>query len=185
MDLITVVIIALGLAMDAFAVSVASGFTIKRLKLRHAVRIALFFGVFQALMPLIGWLAGLGLREFISQWDHWIAFGLLASIGAKMIYESFKLDSDKKKIDPLALGVLLLLAIATSIDALAVGITFAFLDVQIAWPVAIIGLITFATSFVGVYLGDRFGHIFESKIELVGGLVLIAIGMKILLEHLF
>ena len=184
MGLITVVIIAIGLAMDAFAVSVASGFTIKKLKLRHALRIALFFGLFQALMPTIGWLAGLSLRELISQWDHWIAFGLLACIGAKMVYESFKLEADRKQINPLAIDVLLMLSIATSIDALAVGVTFAFLKVSIVWPIIVIGLITFTTSFLGVFIGDKFGHIFESKIELLGGLVLIAIGLKILLQHL-
>jgi len=185
MDAITVVVIAFGLALDAFAVSVASGFTIKQLRVRHALRIALFFGAFQAVMPAIGWLAGLSLRNLITEFDHWIAFILLAFIGGKMIYESFKLESDRKRIDPLRLDVLLMLAIATSIDALAVGVTFAFLNVAIVWPVLIIGLITFGTSFVGVFIGDRFGHIFESKIELIGGLVLIAIGLKILLEHLF
>ena len=185
MDAITVVVIAFGLALDAFAVSVASGFTIKQLRVRHALRIALFFGAFQAVMPAIGWLAGLSLRNLITEFDHWIAFILLAFIGGKMIYESFKLESDRKQIDPLRLDVLLMLAIATSIDALAVGVTFAFLNVAIVWPVLIIGLITFGTSFVGVFIGDRFGHIFESRIELIGGLILIAIGLKILLEHLF
>ncbi len=184
MDLITIIVIAFGLAMDAFAVSVASGFTIKKLKIGHALRIAVFFGAFQAIMPAIGWLAGLSLRDLIRDFDHWVAFGLLVLIGAKMIYESFKLEADRKQIDPLKLDVLLMLAIATSIDALAVGVTFAFLNVAIVWPVIIIGLITLATSFVGVYIGDKFGHIFESKIELVAGLVLIAIGLKILLEHL-
>ena len=184
MDAITIVIIAFGLAMDAFAVSVASGLAIKKLKVHHALRIALFFGAFQAVMPAIGWLAGLSLRNLISEFDHWIAFILLAAIGGKMIYESFKLESDKKQIDPLRIDVLLMLSIATSIDALAVGVTFAFLNIAIIWPVAVIGVITFGTSFVGVFIGDRFGHIFESKIELIGGLVLIAIGLKILLEHL-
>ena len=184
MDTITIVFIAFGLAMDAFAVSVASGFTIKTLRVGHALRIALFFAVFQAVMPAIGWLAGLSLRNLISEFDHWVAFILLAAIGGKMIYESFKLESDKKQIDPLRLNVLLTLSIATSIDALAVGVTFAFLKVAIVWPVAVIGLITFGTSFVGVFIGDKFGHIFESKIEFIGGLILIAIGLKILLEHL-
>ena len=184
MHTITIVAIAFGLAMDAFAVSVASGLAIKKLKVRQALRIAFFFGVFQAVMPLIGWLAGLSLRELISEFDHWIAFGLLGFIGAKMIYESFKLQADKKQINPLRLDVLLTLSLATSIDALAVGVTFAFLNVAIAWPIIIIGLITFATSFAGVFIGDKFGHIFESKIELAAGLVLIAIGLKILLEHL-
>lgn len=170
--------------MDAFAVSVASGFTIKKLKVRHALRIAIFFGAFQAIMPAIGWLAGLSLRNLISEFDHWIAFVLLAAIGGKMVYESFKLASDKKQIDPLRPDVLLMLSIATSIDALAVGVTFAFLNIAIIWPVATIGLITFSTSFVGVFIGDKFGHLFESRIELVGGLILIAIGLKILLEDL-
>jgi putative Mn2+ efflux pump MntP len=116
-------------------------------------------------MPAIGWFAGLSLRNLISELDHWIAFVLLAAIGGKMIYESFKLESDKK-------------------HALVVGVTFAFLNIAIVWPVLIIGLITFVTSFIGVFIGDKFGHIFESKIELVGGLILIAVGLKILLEHL-
>ena len=184
MDAITIVFIAFGLAMDAFAVSVASGFTIKKLKVHHALRIAIFFGAFQAIMPAVGWLAGLSLRNLISEFDHWIAFVLLAAIGGKMIYESFKLESDKKQIDPLRPGVLLMLSIATSIDALAVGVTFAFLNMAIIWPVAVIGLITFATSFMGVFIGDKFGHIFESKIEFIGGLILIAIGLKTLLQHL-
>ena len=184
MGLFTVIVIACGLAMDAFAVSVASGLTIKKLRIRHALRIALFFGAFQAIMPAIGWLAGLSLRDLISEFDHWLAFGLLAFIGTKMIYESFKLEADKKQIDPLKLDVLLMLSIATSIDALAVGITFAFLNMTIVLPVIIIGLITLATSFAGVYIGDKFGHLFESKIERIAGAVLIAIGLKILLEHL-
>ena len=184
MHIITVIAVAFGLATDAFAVSVASGFTINKLEVRHAFRIAVFFGAFQAIMPLIGWLAGLSLRDWIVNVDHWVAFGLLACIGAKMIYESFKLKTDKKQINPLDLSVLLMLSVATSIDALAVGVTFAFLAVAIAWPIIIIGLVTFATSFLGVFIGDRFGHLFESKIELLGGLVLIAIGFKILLEHL-
>jgi putative Mn2+ efflux pump MntP len=184
MDVVTVVFIAFGLAMDAFAVSVTSGFAIKKLKVHHALRIAIFFGAFQAIMPAIGWFAGLSLRNLISELDHWIALVLLAAIGGKMIYESFKLESDKKQINPLRPDVLLMLSIATSIDALVVGVTFAFLNIAIVWPVLIIGLITFVTSFIGVFIGDKFGHIFESKIELVGGLILIAVGLKILLEHL-
>ena len=184
MDAITVVFIAFGLAMDAFAVSVASGLAIKKFKVHHALRIAICFGAFQAIMPAVGWLAGLSLRNLISEFDHWIAFVLLAAIGGKMIYESFKLESDKKQIDPLRPDVLLMLSIATSIDALAVGATFAFLNIAIIWPVAVIGLITFATSFIGVFIGNKFGHIFESKIEFIAGLILIAIGLKILLEHL-
>lgn len=184
MSTITVVSIAFGLAMDAFAVSITSGFTIKQLHIRHALRIAAFFGIFQALMPLVGWLAGLGFRELISGIDHWVAFGLLSFIGLKMIYESTKMGPDGRTADPLNLFVLLMLSVATSMDALAVGLSLSFLNVSIISPAIIIGVITFALSFLGVYVGDRFGHFFEKKIEVVGGLVLIGIGVKILLEHL-
>jgi putative Mn2+ efflux pump MntP len=185
LSLFSIVVIALGLAMDAFAVSVASGFTIRRLHIRHAFRMALFFGAFQALMPVVGWLAGLSLRDWIASIDHWIAFGLLGFIGIKMIVESARLDPDGKKSDPMKLMVLLMLSVATSIDALAVGLTFAILQVSILLPVLVIGIITFVLSFAGVYIGDRFGHFFEKKIEIIGGIILIGIGTKILIEHLF
>jgi putative Mn2+ efflux pump MntP len=184
MDIITIIFIAFGLAMDAFAVSVTSGITIKQLKVRNALKIALFFGAFQAFMPVIGWLAGLSLRAIISSVDHWIAFGLLFVVGCKMIYESVKLEPKERTINPLDVSILLMLSIATSIDALAVGVSFAFLKVSIATPVIIIGVVTFILSFTGVYIGDRFGHFFEKKIEIAGGLILIGIGMKILIEHL-
>ena len=184
MDMLSIVIIAVGLAMDAFAVSVTSGITIKRLHINHALRIALFFGLFQAIMPIIGWLAGLSLRDYISAVDHWIAFGLLSFIGCKMIYESVTVQSSEKEIDPLNVYVLLVLSVATSIDALAVGVSFAFLKVSIVTPVIIIGTITFMLSYLGVYIGDRIGHFFESKIEIAGGLLLIGIGIKIVIEHL-
>lgn len=184
MNLFTIVVIAVGLAMDAFAVSVASGFVIRRLQIRHALRIAIFFGAFQALMPVVGWLAGLSLRDWFGRVDHWIAFGLLCFIGIKMMVESFRLDGNQKKADPMKLAVLLLLSIATSIDALAVGLTFAILKVSIFVPVVLIGLITFLLSFTGVYIGDHFGHFFEKKIEFIGGMILIGIGTKILIEHI-
>jgi len=184
MDIITIVLIAFGLAMDAFAVSITSGITIKNLKINHALTIAAFFGSFQAFMPLIGWLAGLSLTDYISGIDHWIAFGLLAFIGCKMIYESTRIESAHKETNPLNFHVLLLLSIATSIDALAVGVSFAFLQIAIATPIIIIGTITFALSFLGVFIGDKSGHLFENKIEIAGGIVLFAIGIKILLEHL-
>lgn len=184
MNPITIILIALGLAMDAFAVSIASGVTIKELRLQHALRIAVFFGFFQAAMPVAGWLVGDGLRDLIGGIDHWIAFGLLSAVGAKMIYESTQINTKSKKIDPLNLSVLLILSIATSIDALAVGISFAFLGIAIITPVIVIGIITFLLSLLGVYIGDRVGHLFERKIALLGGLMLIAIGTKILIEHL-
>ena len=184
MDIISIVIIAVGLAMDAFAVSITSGITIKRLKINNALKIALFFGLFQAVMPIIGWLAGLSLRDYISAVDHWIAFGLLSAIGCKMIYESCKVESIKREINPLNFFVLLILSVATSIDALAVGISLSFLKISIAIPAIIIGIVTFLLTLLGVFIGNRFGHFFENKIEIVGGLILIGIGTKILMEHL-
>jgi putative Mn2+ efflux pump MntP len=184
MDLITILGIALGLSLDIFAVSVASGFTFQQFRVHHALRMALIFGGFQMLMPVIGWLAGRSISSYISEYDHWVAFALLAFIGGKMVYESFQLEDDKKGQDPFRLVVLLVLAVATSIDALAVGLTFAFLKSSIALPVLVIGAVTFVLSFAGVYLGRKVGHLFERKIELVGGLVLVGIGVKILAEHL-
>lgn len=182
-DILSTILIGLGLSMDAFAVSIASGVAIKDLKISHAFRIALFFGGFQAIMPVFGWLSGLSLRDYIASFDHWVAFGLLFAIGAKMIYESFKLEEKENGKNPLNLYVLLILAIATSIDALAVGLSFAFLKVAIVAPVLIIGAITFVTSFCGVFIGDKMGHFFEKKIEIAGGLILIGIGIKIVIEH--
>jgi putative Mn2+ efflux pump MntP len=184
MDILTVFFIAVGLAMDAFAVSIASGITMEKLRIRYAVKIALFFGAFQAIMPIIGFMAGLSIREFISQFDHWIAFGLLAFIGSKMIYESLFWDGDKQKMDPNDIGLLLILSVATSIDALAVGISLSLLKVDIFLPAFIIGIVTFILSYLGVFIGRSVGHLFEKKIEILGGLVLIAIGIKILVEHL-
>jgi manganese efflux pump family protein len=184
MDFLTVLSIAVGLSMDAFAVAITSGITIKDLRPAHAFKIALFFGGFQALMPVIGWLAGLGMKDFVSGFDHWVAFGLLLFVGGKMLWESYRMKEDEAKDDPLDNAVLLLLALATSIDALAVGLSFSFLKVSIAMPVLVIGTVTFALSFAGVLLGKRVGHLFESRIEAAGGLILIGIGGKILFEHL-
>ena len=185
MDSFTIIIIAIGLAMDAFVVSIVSGSAYKQLHVRHALRMALFFGAFQAFMPLIGSLAGLTLREHISRYDHWIAFGLLAAVGGKMIYESFKIKSVEENPDPSNIFVLLVLSVATSIDALAVGITLSLIAGSIIVAVIIIGLITFVLSYLGVYIGKRFGHFFESKMEALGGVILIGIGTKVLIEHLF
>jgi len=184
MDIITILFIAVGLSMDAFAVSITSGLTIKNLKVNNALKIAIFFGSFQAIMPLIGWLAGLSVRSFISGVDHWIAFGLLSFVGGKMIYESITTKPTSKENNPLNVYVLFVLSVATSIDALAVGLSLSFLNISIAMPVVIIGVVTFLLSFFGVFIGDRFGHFFEKKIEIVGGLILIGIGIKILIEHL-
>jgi putative Mn2+ efflux pump MntP len=185
MDTITLLLIALGLSMDAFAVSISNGITIKHQRANHALRIGLFFGSFQALMPLIGWSAGLSFREFISGVDHWIAFGLLIFIGGKMIYESTRMDAREKESKPLSLSTLLILSVATSIDALAVGISFALLKISIITPIIVIGTVTFILSSLGVLVGNKAGHFFEKKIEVLGGLILIGIGAKILIEHLF
>ncbi|MFH1620144.1 MAG: manganese efflux pump MntP family protein [bacterium] len=184
MDIVNITAIALGLSMDAFAVSIASGVAIKELRTFHALKIALFFGAFQALMPVAGWLAGLSVKDFISGFDHWAAFGLLLFVGGKMIWESFAFKKDEKKSNPLDNAVLLLLALATSIDALAVGLTFSFVNISIAFPVIIIGIVTFILSFVGVFVGKKSGHLFENRMETAGGIILIAIGFKVLLKHI-
>ncbi len=182
MEAITVLLIAVGLAMDAFAVSVSSGITIRNLRIDHALKIGIFFGSFQAIMPVIGWFAGTGMRDLVYGIDHWIAFLLLSFIGCRMIYGALWMDAEEREFDPLNIYVLLFLSFATSIDALAVGVSFAFLNVSILAPVLIIGLITFTLSFFGVYVGDRLGHFFEKKMEVAGGIILILIGLKILVE---
>ncbi|MBN1362079.1 MAG: manganese efflux pump [Sedimentisphaerales bacterium] len=184
MELLTIVFLAVGLAMDAFAVSVVTGSVYRELHVKHVLRMAVFFGGFQALMPIIGSLAGLGLKRHIAAYDHWIAFGLLAFVGGKMIYESFAIEAAEKNLDPSNLMVLLSLAVATSIDALAVGVTLSLLATSIAVAVAIIGVVTFGLSYAGVEVGKRFGHFFETKIEILGGLILIAIGLRIVITHI-
>ena len=184
MNLITILLIAIGLAMDAFAVSITNGITIKHQRINHALRMGIFFGSFQALMPLIGWLTGLSLRDLISGVDHWVAFGLLSLIGSKMIYESTKIGTNDRQFKSPSIFVLLILSLATSIDALAVGLSFAFLKISIAIPIIVIGAVTFVLSFFGVLVGNRLGHFFKNKMEILGGLILIGIGTKILIEHL-
>ena len=183
MDIVTIIVIAVALSMDAFAVSVASGAAYKQLHVRHALRMAVFFGSFQAFMPLVGALAGLSFKEYITDYDHWVAFFILAAVGGKMIYESFKITEAEKNYSPSNILVLLALSVATSIDALAVGVTLSLVVSSIVTEVIVIGLVTFLLSYIGVMLGKKFGHIFENKIEAVGGLILIALGVKILLEH--
>ena len=179
------VLLALGLAMDAFAVAVCRGLAMDRLNVKHAFIIALFFGGFQAAMPLAGWALGTYFEKYITSIDHWIAFILLSIIGGKMIYEAVKPEEECSSISSrLNIKELLVMAVATSIDALAAGITFAFLKVNIALSVSLIGIITFILSFIGVMVGNRFGSKYKNKAELAGGIVLILIGIKVLLEHL-
>ena len=183
MDLPTIILIAVGLAMDAFAVSIVKGMAINRERRKFALLLGGFFGGFQMLMPAIGWFVGLSFERIIMSVDHWIAFGLLAFIGLKMIYDSTKKDSDKND-ESLGLHSILILAIATSIDALMVGLSFAFLNTSILEPILIIGLITFMLSVTGFFFGCGLGRVFGNKIKIVGGLILIAIGLRILLEHI-
>jgi putative Mn2+ efflux pump MntP len=183
MDLLTVILIAVGLAMDAFAVSIAKGITINNHRRKTALIMASFFAAFQMLMPVIGWFAGLGLEELITAIDHWIAFGLLVLIGARMIYDSIKKE-DLQREGNLRLHTLLTLSVATSIDALMVGLSFAFLQTAIVIPILAIGIVTFFLSYLGFHFGTLIGSILGSRIKAIGGVILIAIGAKILLEHL-
>ncbi|MEK7722413.1 MAG: manganese efflux pump MntP family protein [Elusimicrobiota bacterium] len=188
MKLLEILLIALGLSLDAFAVSAASGATMKRLHLPNALKMGAFFGGFQALMPVLGWAAGRSMKNFITGWDHWIAFGLLSAVGGKMVYEAFKLKEEAEcagdKTCPFNTGTLTVLAIATSIDALAVGLTFSMLQVSLIAPVLIIGLVTFLMSVAGVRIGSTGGRFFGHKLEAAGGFILIVMGLKILAEHL-
>jgi putative Mn2+ efflux pump MntP len=190
MSMLTYVIAGFALAMDAFAVSVSAGVCIADMKFRYALRTAFAFGIFQFLMPLLGYAAGFGFSGMIESWDHWLAFGLLAFVGGKMIRESFDIKDEascseeelnkKNVLDP---RTLLVLALATSIDALAVGISYSALRAPIWQAAGIIGFITFALCLVGCEFGKRLGSRFERGAEIAGGAVLIAIAFKILLEH--
>lgn len=181
-------LIGVGLAMDAFAVSVCKGLAMRKVNKKQAVVIGLFFGGFQALMPFVGWALGIQFESYITNIDHWIAFVLLAFIGGKMIVEAIKPEDENVEINqmdpPLDVKEMFLLAIATSIDALAVGITFAFLDYPIVEAITIIGVVTFVISIGGVYVGNFFGNKYKNKAELAGGIILVVIGLRILLSHL-
>jgi putative Mn2+ efflux pump MntP len=187
MGLVELIFLGMGLSMDAFAVAICKGLCMPKIRWGQALVIALFFGVFQAGMPLIGWAAGSLFASYITSVDHWIAFALLVLIGAKMLWDVFHGEEEEEEevcSTRLDLGQLTLLAIATSIDALAVGITFAFLEVAIVPAVTIIGVTTFVLSFLGVIVGNHFGSRFEKPATIVGGVVLILLGIKILLEHI-
>ena len=185
MGLLEIFLVAISLAMDAFAVSLCRGLCMRKINYKHVTIIAGLFGLFQAVMPLIGWFLGRQFEKYIVEFDHWIAFALLLIIGGKMIFDVFDKDEDNKALSSdLNIKELLLMAVATSIDALAVGITFAFLGVSIWKSIGIIGAVTFVICFIGVVLGNKFGSKFKKKAQFAGGLVLILIGLKILLEHL-
>lgn len=188
MSLIELFVLAVGLSMDAFAVSVCKGLSMKKITLKNSVIVGLYFGGFQAGMPLIGYFLGLQFKDYIMSVDHWIAFILLGYLGLKMIQEALSKDDDIEAIqsekEMLSFKNMSVLAIATSIDALAVGITLAFLQVNIVPAVTFIGIVTFLLSMVGVKIGNVFGIKYKSKAELAGGIILIGMGIKILLEHI-
>lgn len=184
MSLLSLFIIAVGLSMDAFAVAICKGLAMPKATLKKSMIVGLWFGGFQGLMPAIGYVLGSQFEQYIVSIDHWIAFGLLSFIGCNMIKESRSCCGNEEADDSLAVKDMFLLAVATSIDALAVGVTFAFLQVQILPAVSFIGVITFVLSTLGVKIGNIFGCKFKSKAELAGGIILILMGTKILLEHL-
>lgn len=183
----TVIGIALGLAMDAFAVSIASSIALGAVSRRQIFRMAFHFGLFQALMPAIGWFLGSTVRTWIAAWDHWAAFGLLAAIGLKAVYEALTRDPETEMADPTRGMRLLALSLATSIDAMAVGFSLAALDVAILYPALVIGLITAGLSVVGMLFGARLGAQMGAqvgtRVEVAGGVLLIIIGVRILVEH--
>jgi putative Mn2+ efflux pump MntP len=185
MSQLTLAGIALGLAMDAFAVSIAVGLSLQRVGARQTFRLAWHFGLFQALMPVLGWIAGLTVADLISAVDHWVAFGLLLAIGGRMLYGSLREGTAPEVArDPTKGASLVVLSVATSIDALAVGLSLAFLRVDIWYPAAVIGVVAGALTTVGLQLGGRFGSWFGRRMETVGGVVLVLIGARILVEHL-
>lgn len=183
MDLLTLLTLAVGLAMDAFAVSICKGLAMREKVLKKGIIVGLWFGGFQALMPTIGFFLGTQFKDQITSIDHWIAFVLLGLIGINMVKEALSNDEEQAD-DSIAVKEMFMLAVATSIDALAVGITFAFLNVHIVSAASMIGVCTFLISFVGVKIGNIFGTKYKSKAELAGGIILILLGFKILLEHL-
>jgi len=188
MDLITIFFIAVGLAMDAFAVSIVTSLSLKSVNPRQVFRLSFHCGLFQFLMPVIGWYLGASFSKYISSYDHWIALVLLSIIGGKMIHESFEKKeagdgSGPAAKDPTRGWSLMFLVIATSIDALAVGVSLAMLDINIWYPAGVIGVVTLALTVIGMKIGERLGIAFSNRMEFIGGLILIGIGLKIAVEH--
>jgi len=186
MTWITIFGIALGLAMDAFAVSIAVGSKLKRLSFRPLFRLSFHFGLFQFMMPVLGWYFGSKIEHIMRDFDHWVAFGLLFIIGAKMIRESFNKDDNKKPLnDPTRKWTLIILSIATSIDALAVGLSIALLGIEIWFISLVIGLVAFVMTAIGMTFGRKLGSRFGKRMEFLGGLILIGIGLKIVIDHIY
>lgn len=184
MGTIEILLISIGLAMDAFAVSICKGLSMKKMNWKKAFIVALYFAIFQALMPTLGFFLGTNFKDVVTRIDHWLAFILLVAIGVNMLKEAFSKDNESFD-DDVGLKTMIVLALATSIDALAIGITFAFFRVSLIFSVLMIGVITFIISFAGVKIGNKFGNKYEKKAEIFGGGILILLGIKILVEHLF
>lgn len=184
MDFLTLLFVAIGLSFDTFAVSISTGIIVNEIRFWQGVRVALIMALFQTVMPLIGIFLGLQVSEYISEYDHWLAFGLLSLLGAKMIIDSFKEDEDKMMQNPLKLTNVIGMSVATSIDALAVGVIFAGLNINISLMAFVVGSVTFLVAMIGMLLGKRAGAHLGSKLDIVGALILIGVGLKILLEHL-
>ncbi|MGN0732628.1 MAG: manganese efflux pump MntP family protein [Emergencia sp.] len=184
MGITELIILAVGLSMDAFAVSICKGLSVRRLEIKHMALAGIWFGGFQALMPLIGYLLGSTFASYVQRFDHWIALILLAFIGLNMIKEAFG-DDEEEVEDSFGAKTMFLMAVATSIDALAVGVTFAFLNVNVIFAVSTIGITTFIFSAAGIKIGNVFGLRFKSKAELAGGAILVLLGLKIFVEHMF
>ena len=184
MSFFEVFLIAISLAMDSFAISITAGLILKEFSSKHFIRIAFYMGLFQALMPIIGWMIGVSFKHYIVSFDHWIAFLLLLGLGGKMIYDDLKCEGEEDSFDPQKRLVVMGLAIATSIDALVVGVNFAFLDMSITMPIYLIGIVSFILSLLGVFIGCYLGTKVKVKFTLIGGIILIGLGVNILNEHL-
>jgi putative Mn2+ efflux pump MntP len=185
MEILTIFLIAIGLSFDTFAVSISSGLVLRKIDFFNATKIAITLALFQAAMPVIGWLAGSGIKNYAESVDHWIAFGILALLGGKMIYESFNADPEDRSFNPLDIRVLIGMAIATSIDALIVGFSFALLNYKIVISIGIIGAVTYIVAMLGMLFGKKIGAQMGRRMEILGGVMLILIGLKILFEHLY
>lgn len=183
MSFISCVIIAIGLSIDSFVASVSAGIFVRKNILRLSIKIAVILALFQGVMPFLGWLAGNSFKSYITTYDHWVAFIMLSIIGGKMIYEGIKESDEVKKFDPTRTIIIIGMGVATSIDALIIGVGFGILQVSIIFPVVIIGITTFLFSILGVAVGRKFGKKYNSKLEIFGGAVLFLLGIKILIEH--
>jgi Predicted membrane protein len=184
MSFSSILVLAIGLGMDAFSVAIGVGASYRVISFGPVFRLSFFFGLFQVLMPIAGWFAGVSVASIIAGYDHWVAFGLLAFVGGKMILESFNEEAKVHTTDPTKGFTLIILSVATSIDALAVGLSFAFLKIPVFYPSIIIGIVAFFMTMAGMFFGEKLGKVVGRRVEMLGGLILIGIGVKIVIEHM-